>query len=223
MNLDLTSSSSRRQKNTTQKKSYKPKKLNTNNTRKSNISIHFPPPKASHNLSSKKKTVTNLFFNQKSLELLLHRYKSERSPIQPYWRGSLANFHVPRQLHFEPTMFAEGIKVALSLSLPLPAKILNSFAGISVFYKKRFKLCKKNCCVEVSMQIFLWVFPWAFHAWIGLKVVFLCGFYCKGGVFLELGVWLLRKHGKMIEKLVNVHAIQLPNFYMISKLIFFFC
>ena len=56
MNLDLTSSSSRTQKNTTQKKSYKPKKSNTNNTRKSNISIHFPPPKASHNLSSKKKS-----------------------------------------------------------------------------------------------------------------------------------------------------------------------
>ena len=70
----------------------------------------------------------------------------------------------------------------------------------------------------------MWIFffPWVFHAWIGLKVMFLCGFYFKGGVFLELGVWLLRKHGKMIEKLVNVHAIQLPNFYTISKLIFFF-
>ena len=115
-------------------------------------------------------------------------------------------------------MFAEGVEVALSLSLPLLAKILNSFAGISVFYRKSFELCKKNCCVEVSMRIF----PWVFHAWIGLKVVFLCGFYCKGGVFLELGVWLLRKHGKMIEKLVNVRAIQLPNFYTISKLKFFF-
>ena len=94
MNLDLTSSPSRTQKNTTQKKLYKPRKSNTNNTRKSNISIHFPPPKASHNLSSKKKAVTNLFLNQKSFELLLHHYKSERSPIQPYWRGSPANFHV---------------------------------------------------------------------------------------------------------------------------------
>ena len=55
MNLDLTSSSSSTQKNITQKKSYKPRKSNTKNTRKSNISIHFPPPKASHNLSSKKK------------------------------------------------------------------------------------------------------------------------------------------------------------------------
>ena len=117
-------------------------------------------------------------------------------------------------------MFAEGIEAALSLSLPLPAKILNSFAGILVFYGKSFELCKKNCCVEVSMWIFF--FPWVFHAWIGLKVVFLCGFYFKGGVFLELGVWLLRKHGKMIEKLVNVHATQLPNFYTISKLNFFF-
>ena len=35
MNLDLTSSSSRTQKNTTQKKSYKLRKSNTNNTRKS--------------------------------------------------------------------------------------------------------------------------------------------------------------------------------------------
>ena len=35
MNLDLTSSSSRTQKSTTQKKSYKPKKSNTKNTRKS--------------------------------------------------------------------------------------------------------------------------------------------------------------------------------------------
>ena len=120
-------------------------------------------------------------------------------------------------------MFTEGVKVALSLSLslPLPAKILNSFAGISVFYRKSFKLCKKNCCVEVSMQVFF--FPWVFHAWIGLKVVFLCGFYCKGEVFLELGVWLLRKHGKMIEKLVNVRAIQLPNFDTISKFNIFFC
>ena len=33
-------------------------------------------------------------------------------------------------------MFAEGVEVALSLSLPFPAKILNSFAGISVFYGK---------------------------------------------------------------------------------------
>ena len=67
MNLDLTSSSSRTQKSTTQKKSYKPKKSKTKNTRKSNISIHFPPPKASHNLSSKKKkkTVTNLFVSDK--------------------------------------------------------------------------------------------------------------------------------------------------------------
>ena len=55
MNLDLTSSSSRTQKSITQKKSYKPRKSNTKNTRESNISIHFPPPKASHNLSSKKK------------------------------------------------------------------------------------------------------------------------------------------------------------------------
>lgn len=46
-------------------------------------------------------------------------------------------------------------------------------------------------------------------------------FYCKGGVFLELGVWLVRKHGKMIEKLVNVRAIQLPNFYTIPKFNFF--
>ena len=65
-------------------------------------------------------------------------------------------------------------------------------------------------------------FPWVCHAWIGLKVVLLCGFYCKGGVFLGLGVWLLRKHGKMIEKLVNVRAIQLPNFYTISNFFFFF-
>ena len=36
MNLDLTSSSSRTKKSTTQKKSYKPKKSNTKNTRKSN-------------------------------------------------------------------------------------------------------------------------------------------------------------------------------------------
>ena len=86
MNLDLTSSSSRTQKSTTQKKSYKPKKSKTKNTRKSNISIHFPPPKASHNLSSKKKkAVTNLFLSQKSFELLLHHCKPERSPIQPYW------------------------------------------------------------------------------------------------------------------------------------------
>ena len=52
--------------------------------------------------------------------------------------------------------------------------------------------------------------------------MFLSGFYCKGGVFPELGVWLLRKHGKMIEKLVNVLAIQLPNFYTIPKFNFFF-
>ena len=69
MNLDLTSSSSRTQKSTTQKKSYKPKKSKTKNTRKSNISIHFPPPKASHNLSSKKekkeKAITNLFVSDK--------------------------------------------------------------------------------------------------------------------------------------------------------------
>ena len=175
MNLDQTSSSSRTQKNTTQKKLYKPRKSNTNNTRKSNISIHFPPPKASHNLSSKKKAVTNLFLNQKSFELLLHHYKSERSPIQPYWRGSLANFHVPCQLHFEPAMFAEGVEVALSLSLPLPAKILNSFAGISVFYGKSFELCKKNCCVEVSMRIFF--FP----------VGFSCMDWSKGCVFM----WVL--------------------------------
>ena len=101
-------------------------------------------------------------------------------------------------------------------------EILNSFAGISVFYGKSFELCKKNCFVEVSMRIYIYFFPWVCHAWIGLKVVLLCGFYCKGGVFLELGVWLLRKHGKMIEKLVNVRAIQLPNFYTISKFIFFF-
>ena len=107
------------------------------------------------------------------------------------------NFHVPRQLHFEPAMFAEGVEVARSLSLPLLAKILNSFAGISVFYRKSFELCKKNCCVEVSMQIF----PWVFHAWIGLKVLFLCGFYCKGRVFLELGVWLLRKCEKRKENI----------------------
>ena len=114
MNLDLTSSSLRTQNSTTQKKSYKHRKSNTKNTRKSNISIHFPPPKASHNLSSKKKTVTNLFFNQKSLELLLHRYKSERSPIQPYWRGSPANFHVPHQLcssFSSPTKLAKKIKI----------------------------------------------------------------------------------------------------------------
>ena len=72
------------------------------------------------------------------------------------------------------------------------------------------------------MRIYIYFFPWVCHAWIGLKVVLLCGFYCKGGVFLELGVWLLRKHGKMIEKLVNVRAIQLPNFYTISKFFFFF-
>ena len=66
MNLDLTSSSSSTQKSITQKKSCKPRKSNTKNTRKSNISIHFPPPKASHNLSSKKKkAVTNLFVSDK--------------------------------------------------------------------------------------------------------------------------------------------------------------
>ena len=74
------------------------------------------------------------------------------------------------------------------------------------------------------MRIYIYFFfPWVCHAWIGLKVVLLCGFYCKGGVFLELGVWLLRKHGKMIEKLVNVRAIQLPNFYTISNFNFCFC
>ena len=86
MNLDLTSSSSSTQKSITQKKSYKPRKSNTKNTRKCNISIHFPPPKASHNLSSKKKkkkAVTNLFLSQKSFELLLHHCKPERSPIPP--------------------------------------------------------------------------------------------------------------------------------------------
>ena len=83
MNLDLTDSPSRTQKSTTQKKSYKPRKSNTKNTRKSNFSIHFPPPKASHKLSSKKKkkVVTNLFLSQKSFELLLHRCKPERSPM----------------------------------------------------------------------------------------------------------------------------------------------
>ena len=65
MNLNLTSSSST-QKSTTQKNSYKPRKSKTKNTRKSNISIHFPPPKASHNLSSKKKKdVTNIFVSDK--------------------------------------------------------------------------------------------------------------------------------------------------------------
>ena len=117
MNLDLTSSSSRTQKSTTQKKSYKPKKSNTKNTRKSNISIHFPPPKASHNLSSKKKkkkVVPNLFLSQKSFELLLHQCKPKRSPIQPYWQGSPANFHVPRQLcssFSSPTKLAQKIKI----------------------------------------------------------------------------------------------------------------
>ena len=44
MNLDLTSSSSRTQKSTTQKKSYKPRKSNTKNTRKSYIEIQPHPP-----------------------------------------------------------------------------------------------------------------------------------------------------------------------------------
>ena len=44
MNLDLTSSSSRTQKSTIQKKSYKPRKSNTKNTRKSYIEIQPHPP-----------------------------------------------------------------------------------------------------------------------------------------------------------------------------------
>ena len=72
-------------------------------------------------------------------------------------------------------MFAEGVEVALSLSLPLSAKILNSFAGISVFYGKSFELCKKNCCVEVSMWIFFF------------SVGFSCMDWSKGCVFM----WVL--------------------------------
>ena len=134
MNLDLTSSSSRTQKCTTQKKSYKPRKSNTKNTRKSNISIHFPPPKASHNLSSKKKkkkAVTNLFLSQKSFELLIHCCKPERSPIQPYWRGSPTNFHVPRQLcssFSSPTKLAQKIKILYFLFFShifLASKLIN--------------------------------------------------------------------------------------------------
>ena len=83
MNLDLTSSSSRRQKNITQKKSYKPKKLNTNNTRKSNISIHFPPPKASHNLSSKKK--------KKNCNQSISQPKIIRAPPSPLQVGKISN------------------------------------------------------------------------------------------------------------------------------------
>ena len=41
-------------------------------------------------------------------------------------------------------MFAEGIEVALSLSLPLPTKILNSFVGISVFYGKKFRTLQEE-------------------------------------------------------------------------------
>ena len=81
MNLDLTSSSSRTQKSTTQKKSYKPKKSKTKNTRKSNISIHFPPPKASHNLSSKKKSCNQSISQPKII----------RAPPSPLQVGKISN------------------------------------------------------------------------------------------------------------------------------------
>ena len=57
---------------------------------------------------------------KEAITFLQKNLKSNTTRIQPYWRGSAASFHVPRQLHFEPAMFAEGVEVALSLSLPLP-------------------------------------------------------------------------------------------------------
>ena len=83
MNLDLTSSSSSTQKSITQKKSYKPRKSNTKNTRKSNISIHFPPPKASHNLSSKKK--------KKSCNQSISQPKIIRAPPSPLQAEKISN------------------------------------------------------------------------------------------------------------------------------------
>ena len=83
MNLDLTDSPSRTQKSTTQKKSYKPRKSNTKNTRKSNFSIHFPPPKASHKLSSKKK--------KKSCNQSISQPKIIRAPPSPLQAGKITN------------------------------------------------------------------------------------------------------------------------------------
>ena len=97
----------------------------------------FPPPKASYNLSffkKKKKTIktlTNPFLSRKSFELLLHCCKSERSPIQPYWRGSPTNFHVPRQLcssFSSPTKLAQKIKILYFLFFShifLASKLIN--------------------------------------------------------------------------------------------------